>query len=222
MPNEKKKPSKETLEILNLYDKGLKAKEIAQRLHLPEPSVRARKAWRTMRRYDLEATGPNMESPRSEAAGKQSPHYREKTDEQVVEDLFSDDISAETTREKRQVIRSVLKRNEKAVASLKKLYRGECQLTGKKYVFRKTDGRLYCEAHHLIPLGEGGADSPHNLIIISPLIHRMFHYAEVSGLDLVRIVDNKLEIKINTEPFTITWHPKHAELVAAVKSGGKK
>ena len=124
-------------------------------------------------------------------------------------------------QQKRKVVRRVLKRNEKAVASLKKLYRDECQLTWKKYVFKKTDGRLYCEAHHLIPLGEGGADSPHNLIIVSPLIHRMFHYAEISGLDLGRIVDNKLELKINREPFTITSHPGHAEFVASAKIAEK-
>ena len=160
---------------------------------------------------------------RSWGAGqKRSPRFREKTDEQVIDDLFSDDVSPETTPEKRQIVRSVLRRNEKAVASLKSLYRGECQLTGNKYAFKKVDGRLYCEAHHLIPLGEGGADSPNNLIIVSPLIHRMFHYAEVSGLDLARIVDNRLEIKINGESFTITWHPKHAEFVAAAAKSAEK
>jgi 5-methylcytosine-specific restriction protein A len=102
------------------------------------------------------------------------------------------------------------------------VYRGECQLTGTKYAFKKTDGRLYSEAHHLIPLGEGGADLRRNLIIISPLIHRMFHYAEVSRLDLSRIVGNKLNLKINGKSFTITWHPKHAEAVASVKRAKKR
>ena len=78
----------------------------------------------------------------------------------------------------------MLQRNQKIVAALKALYGGRCQLTGDQFVFKKTDGELYCEAHHLLALGSGGADSPYNLVIVSPLIHRMFHYAEVSGLDL--------------------------------------
>jgi 5-methylcytosine-specific restriction protein A len=174
-------------------------------------------------------TGPAVPGPSSQplitpaaVTRKQSPRYRQKTEEQVVEELFSNDLSPETTRETWKIVRNVLKRNEKAVDPLKQLYGGECQLTGKKYVFKKTDGRLYCEAHHLRPVGEGGADSPHNLIIVSPLIHRMFHYADVTGLDLSRIVDNKLEIKINDEPFTITWHPKHAECVIAAAKNAEK
>lgn len=155
------------------------------------------------------------------ASRRASPRYRQKAEEQVIDELFSNDLSPETTKEKWKVVRTVLKRNEKAVGALKELYGGRCQLTGEKYVFKKTDGRFYCEAHHLYPLGEGGADSPHNLIIVSPLIHRMFHYAEVTGLDLSKIFDDKLEIRINGEPFTITWHPKHAEFVAAAARKGR-
>jgi 5-methylcytosine-specific restriction protein A len=139
----------------------------------------------------------------------------------VVKDLFSDDISGKITKEATKVVRNVLKRNKKAVGPLKILYHGQCQVTGKRYVFKKTDGRLYCEAHHLTPLGEGGADLPRNLIIVSPLIHRMFHYADVSGLDPDRIVDNKLKFKINRKPFTITWHPKHSESVTSAKNPEK-
>ena len=148
------------------------------------------------------------------ATTKRSPGYRKKTEEEAVQQLFSDDVSSQLTFSRKQVIVQVLERNQKNVAALKALYKGNCQLTGEKYVFRKTDGEFYCEAHHLVPLGEGGADSPYNLVIVSPLIHRMLHYADVSGLDLSRIRDDKLEIEINGTPFTITWHPKHAELVS--------
>lgn len=170
----------------------------------------------------IAAIAPNVEPTRTATARKQSSRYQQKTEEEVIEELFSNDLSPVPTREKVEIARKVLRRNEKAVDSLKELYGGECQLTGKKYVFQKTDGRLYCEAHHLVPLGEGGADSPHNLIIVSPLIHRMFHYADVVGLDLSRVVDNKLEIKINGESFTITWHPKHAERVVAAAMNAEK
>ncbi len=33
--------------------------------------------------------------------------------------------------------------------------------------------------------------------------------------DLDRIRDNKLSVKINGKPFTITWHPKHAKFMRA-------
>jgi len=62
MPNQKKKPSQETLEILKLYDKRLEDKEIAKRLGLRPASVRARKAHRTMETYDLKAMGPKVDS----------------------------------------------------------------------------------------------------------------------------------------------------------------
>jgi hypothetical protein len=57
LPNEKSnklKPSKETVEILKLYDTGLSDKEIANRLDLPTASVRARLAHKTMGTYDEE------------------------------------------------------------------------------------------------------------------------------------------------------------------------
>jgi 5-methylcytosine-specific restriction protein A len=142
--------------------------------------------------------------------------YRQRSEDEVVEDFFAEDIPINVLPKQRQVVTNILRRNQKIVKALKELYGGRCQISGEKYTFKKSDGSLYCEAHHLVPLGAGGADSPYNVIVVSPLIHRMIHFAEVSGLDLSNIKNNKLEIKINGEPFTITWHPKHAELVNAV------
>jgi hypothetical protein len=221
MKNLKLKPTKQDRKIFKLYDKGWTDKQIAKHLGLPRPSVRATKAWRTMEKYDLKSTRLKTNSHGSKLARKPTRRYRERPDKKVIEDLFSDDISANTTKAKRKVVRNILERNTRAVAPLKLLYRGECQLTGTKYAFKKTDGRLYSEAHHLTPLGEGGADSPHNLVIISPLIHRMFHYAKVSSLDLRRIVGNKLKLKINGKNYIITWHPKHAEAVASARTAKK-
>lgn len=117
-------------------------------------------------------------------------------------------------RAAKRKVREVLERNRRAVRALKRLYRGECQLTGSRLTFAKVDGALYSEAHHLVALGDEGADSPYNIIVVSPLIHRMLHYGEVRGLDLARISeDNTLTITINGEPFTIRWHPSHARLV---------
>jgi len=113
----------------------------------------------------------------------------------------------------KEAVRRVRVRNARAVRRLKKLYGGTCQISGDRYTFQKADGAYYSEAHHLIMLGEGGADSVYNIVILSPLLHRMLHYARVEGLDLREIRDNKLTIKINGVDYVITWHPQHATIV---------
>lgn len=129
--------------------------------------------------------------------------------------LFDEDIDLPNNvpAEVKVGVRKIRLRNQKAVNDLKKLYGGLCQLTGDRFVFKKVDGSYYCEAHHLIPLGKGGADSVYNIVVISPLIHRMLHYAKVEGLNLSMISENRLSIKINGAPYTISWHPRHAEVV---------
>ena len=108
----------------------------------------------------------------------------------------------------------VRERNTKAVRKLKKLYEGKCQISGTKFTFKKQNGQYYSEGHHLIALGKNGSDSARNIVIVSPLIHMMLHYANVEGLDLKKIKDNKLTFKMNGEEYTITWHPDHAKIVA--------
>jgi 5-methylcytosine-specific restriction protein A len=137
----------------------------------------------------------------------------------VVASLFGEDESAGADPgQTREVVVRIKQRNQNAVRGLKELYRHKCQITGSKQTFLKRDGTPYTEAHHLIALGNGGADDPRNIIIVSPLIHRMLHYADVTGVDLSRIVQAadgsaQLTIQINGTNFTIAWHPQHAERV---------
>ena len=109
---------------------------------------------------------PAIKLPSSQSLNskKQSPRYKSKTDAEIIADLFLDDIADEAPASKKQITLTVLQRNQKIVAALKALYGGRCQLTGDQFVFKKTDGELYCEAHHLLALGSGGADSPYNLV----------------------------------------------------------
>ena len=139
-----------------------------------------------------------------------------RTEEEIAVDLFHDDSSSEEVKKTKKVIET-FERNRKAVRDLKRLYK-TCQITGDDFIFEKVNGEPYTEVHHLIPLGEGGSDEPSNLVVISAHIHRMLHYADVDGIDLSKIVDDRLDFTINKEPFTITWLPKHAEVIAA--SGG--
>jgi len=147
--------------------------------------------------------------------------YRQRPEAEMIASLFAEDVVEEAAeRAVRRRVTEVRQRNERAVRTLKELYRYQCQLTGDAYTFLKADGTTYCEAHHLIPLGEGGADDPRNIIIVSPLVHSMLHYAAVTGVDLSRIVEGQdgtatLVIQINGEDYTITWRRGHAQAVLA-------
>lgn len=135
-------------------------------------------------------------------------------------DSLDDFLLAEDASSVESIQRLVLikKRNAKAVELLKKLYNGNCQVSGDIYSFTKKDGSPYCEGHHLIPLGEGGADDPHNIVVVSPLIHRMLHYAKVQKLDLNNIMQAAdgawyLDFLINGQKHTIRWHKSHLSVV---------
>lgn len=139
-------------------------------------------------------------------------NHSHKSEEELISDLFNEDIGDSKPEVRRKIVNTI-NRNTKAVADIKALYK-TCQITGDKFIFNKRDGSPYLEAHHLEPLAKGGADSPRNLVVLSPLVHKMLHYADVTGLNLENVVDGKLNIKINGEDFTITWHPAHAETIS--------
>lgn len=143
-----------------------------------------------------------------------------KTEEDVEEDLLNQDTSpkleeltAKAKPEVKERIFKIRQRNNQIVKNLKKLYKGHCQITGTDLTFQKKDGSWYSEVHHLISLGENGSDSYANAIVISPLIHRMLHYAKVSAIDLSKIKDHKLKIQINDKDYEIKWHPDHLKTV---------
>jgi 5-methylcytosine-specific restriction endonuclease McrA len=57
---------------------------------------------------------------------------------------------------------------------------GRCELSScQAYGFRKGDGSVYLETHHVIPLSAGGLDSPTNVIALCPNHHREAHYGEL-------------------------------------------
>jgi 5-methylcytosine-specific restriction protein A len=158
---------------------------------------------------------PNVQTP-LEPVVEASAHADE--NEEPEEKTFFDEdqlLAMDAPPIVKEAVRRVRVRNARAVQRLKQLYDGTCQISGETYAFRKRDGTYYSEAHHLIPLGEGGADSVYNIVILSPLLHRMLHYAVVEGLDLRNIRDNRINIKINGADYTITWKPQHGAIVQA-------
>lgn len=140
------------------------------------------------------------------------------SEDEIISTLFDEDGLATLPQETIERVVRIKKRNQKSTGLLKKLYGHTCQLTGTKFLFKKKDGIFYTEAHHLIPLGEGGADDPFNIVIISPLVHRMLHYADVSQINLsqIKTLDDGsayLDIYINKELYRIRWHKEHAKNV---------
>jgi len=143
---------------------------------------------------------------------------KEAIEEEDSDILFNEDyLNDSNDIEIEERVVKTRKRNTKIVRSLKNLYNHKCQITGDEYTFLKRNGENYTEAHHLVPLGIGGSDNPQNLVILSPLVHSMFHHAKISPIDINDItIDTHgrgfLEITINDKPYTIEWHPKHAKL----------
>ncbi len=152
----------------------------------------------------------------------QTPSIQAKSDEAIEQDLLLQDISPklrELTANKAKPefverISKIRKRNPQIVKNLKALYKGKCQISGEEFTFKMKNGEFYSEVHHLISLGENGSDSYENAIVVSPLIHRMLHYARVSPIDLAHIKNNKLSIKINDTEYVITWLPNHFDAVS--------
>lgn len=154
------------------------------------------------------------EIPVEKARSREKVSYEAKdarTEEEIAAELFQGDGLTEGVKKTQRTI-EIFERNRKAVKELKNLYQ-TCQITGDTFVFPKANGEPYLEVHHLVPLGDGGADVPANLVVISAHIHRMLHYAVVEGIDLSNIKDDTLDFTINGKIFTIKWRPEHAKVV---------
>ncbi|MCY4491830.1 MAG: hypothetical protein OXC46_10310, partial [Thaumarchaeota archaeon] len=105
-----------------------------------------------------------VKNPSPELEPHQKPENQSEPDEYP---FFEEDVKSKNmTPKRKKEIREITVRNTKAVKKLKKLYNNKCQISGTKYTFKKKDnGEYYSEAHHLIPLGENGADNVSNIVI---------------------------------------------------------
>jgi 5-methylcytosine-specific restriction enzyme A len=137
-----------------------------------------------------------------------------------MQDWFDEDDAIESVQDPatRERFTKIRERNRRAVRHLKELYEYKCQITGPQYAFEMASGKRYVEAHHLVPLGQSGADDAHNIIVVSAHIHRMLHYATVSPINLKAIKTDatgwgRLTIAIDGEAHQIRWHPRHLQVV---------
>lgn len=158
----------------------------------------------------LEAAPSAANNPKPGAAGRSQTTSLPDDDSlwDPADELESPDPGITYSKQK------IRKRNQAAARAVRKLY-VSCQISGNAFVFNTSKGKPYLEVHHLIPLGRGGADSPHNMIVVSAHVHKMLHHAVVSPIDLSKMNNNQLSITINGQPATITWHPQHAARVLA-------
>ena len=67
-------------------------------------------------------------------------------------------------------------RDPEVVAYVLYLAEGCCECCKKPAPFKKPDGSIYLEVHHLRRLADGGSDTPSNAAALCPNCHRELHY----------------------------------------------
>lgn len=94
-----------------------------------------------------------------------------------VDELKNRVLKSDKKPEKIEVLTYTYKRNPYVVIEVLNRSGGICELCKNKAPFiRKSDGTLYLEIHHLIPLSENGDDTVENTIALCPNCHRKLHY----------------------------------------------
>ena len=88
-------------------------------------------------------------------------------------------------------------RDPQVVADALWLAKGVCQGCGasENNLFeRASNGEVYLEVHHIIPLSEDGSDSLDNACALCPICHRLLHYGKMSDIKRIRKnIDKKMK-----------------------------
>ena len=71
----------------------------------------------------------------------------------------------------------VYERSPKVTAWLLQNSDGNCELCMSKG-FKKRDGDIYLEVHHVKQLNKNGSDRPENAVAVCPNCHKYLHYGE--------------------------------------------
>ena len=101
---------------------------------------------------------------------------RSQEDFDCLEDI-SENVKPSRNPETINIMVRRYRREPHIISVLKTLYEGQCQFEGCTNMI-ETETGWYTEAHHLVPLGEGGSDYPANLVNLCPQHHKMLHYAK--------------------------------------------
>lgn len=94
---------------------------------------------------------------------------------------------------RREVTGSVLERSAEVRRRVLTRAAGQCEYCSKAG-FRMSNGSIYLETHHIVPLHQNGADNVQNVIALCPDHHREAHYGEraneLAEAFLERVRDN--------------------------------
>lgn len=81
---------------------------------------------------------------------------------------------------RREVSGSVFQRSAEVRRQVLARASGHCEFCSKAG-FRMSNGSVYLETHHIVPLHQKGLDNPHNVIALCADHHREAHYGERAG-----------------------------------------
>jgi len=71
-----------------------------------------------------------------------------------------------------------IKRSSEVVGYVLSAAKGHCELCALPGPFRRPDGALHLEVHHVVQLAHGGPDTPWNAVALCPNCHRRLHFGE--------------------------------------------
>jgi hypothetical protein len=74
-------------------------------------------------------------------------------------------------------------RNPYVVAFALKRANGKCELCNRIPFKRVSDGTVYLEVHHILPLAQGGLDLIENVVALCPECHRFAHFGDPEEWD---------------------------------------
>lgn len=126
-------------------------------------------------------------------------HEREAIEDAGLGDLFSSDKledrqasfhrpkqKFQSIPERREYFIETYVRNKGWVKKARDFFGSSCMIKDCRNSFKKPNGRLYIEVHHIIPMAESGAEDLSNLSTLCAHHHRMAHFADETSKKEIR------------------------------------
>lgn len=89
-------------------------------------------------------------------------------------------------------------RDPRVVAYVLNRAQGVCEACDNPAPFKRADGSPYLEAHHIVPLAEGGPDTVENCAALCPNCHRAMHFAENKTEWMSKLSKNKARLELTS------------------------
>lgn len=103
-------------------------------------------------------------------------------------------LAASGPAPRRRAVRSEFIRNPYVVAGALLRAGGRCEVLGcSRELFKRHDGDVFLEVHHLVPLAMNGLDELSNVAALCPSCHREMHYGS-AGAELTAAVQAHLAL----------------------------